>query len=348
MKLVLAISFACMVLVTNLTEQVHSRPSVGNERLVLPARLAIYYGYPSLINGAQGDINAAVRVLADYDVVVLGDGLEFTNVKATRRPPGSGHTENLNVRRIIRLLRRSTRRTAVYGYIDLGNTQKLSLAELQQRTRLWADMGVRGIFLDEAGYDFGVTRTRQNEIIEYIHSLGLNAFVNAYNPDDVFSSATIALNAVGGGNPDGLPCSLGKKDIFLLESFQIQNGGYEEAIQWASRVARAVKYRERFGTRLFAVTTADSQPFSSAQLEYAWWSALLWGLEGFGWGEPNFSSVSSELPWRPRPIEKAELLGSYFTSSVTQNNTQYLRATDRGQIVIDTNNFTGRFLAHSP
>ena len=54
------------------------------------ARLAIYYGYPSLVNGANGDLEKAARVFSAYDVVVLGDGLEFPDQQSGRYPPGEG------------------------------------------------------------------------------------------------------------------------------------------------------------------------------------------------------------------------------------------------------------------
>src|SRR5436190_6871477 len=41
-----------------------------------PQRLAIYYGYPSLVDGARGDIARVAAVFGEYDVVVFGDGLE--------------------------------------------------------------------------------------------------------------------------------------------------------------------------------------------------------------------------------------------------------------------------------
>ena len=51
-------------------------------------RLAIYYGYPSLVNEARGDVEKAASVFSAYDVVVLGDGLEFADVKQGRYPEG--------------------------------------------------------------------------------------------------------------------------------------------------------------------------------------------------------------------------------------------------------------------
>lgn len=42
---------------------------------LLPGKLAIYYGYPSLVNGSNGNLNVATEVFNDYDIVVFGDGL---------------------------------------------------------------------------------------------------------------------------------------------------------------------------------------------------------------------------------------------------------------------------------
>jgi hypothetical protein len=38
--------------------------------------LAVFYGWPSAINDARGDIGAATREFAGYDAVILGAGLE--------------------------------------------------------------------------------------------------------------------------------------------------------------------------------------------------------------------------------------------------------------------------------
>src|SRR5438876_5501709 len=55
-----------------------------------PQRLAIYYGYPSLVNGAHQDLSRAVAVFSEYDLIVLGAGLEFD----TPRPRTAGPAEH--------------------------------------------------------------------------------------------------------------------------------------------------------------------------------------------------------------------------------------------------------------
>lgn len=326
-----------------------SMTAAGEERAaarLAPSRLAIYYGYPSLVNGAGGDVDRAVAAFADYDVIVLGDGLEFEDVDARRMPPGPGPDEHRRTRAIIERLRKRSPSLRIYGYVDLGNSQKLTDPEIMDRARRWSRMGATGIFLDEAGYDYGVTRARQNAAMDLIHRLGLSAFVNAFNPEDVFGSSAVPLNSVGGGNPAGTPPRIGERDVFLLESFQVRLGEPENWNAWSKRTAAAVKHRERFKTEIFAVTTSTTRTPSSRVTElydYAWWSAAAWGLDGFGWGEPDFSGATSTLPPRRTPMPPGGL-GSQFVSGLTETAQGFERSTDAGRIFLSRADRTGRFI----
>ena len=66
--------------------------------------------------------------------------------------------------------RSATRRAPDSGVIDA--------------VRRWKALGVHGIFFDEAGYDFGVTRQRPNEAIDGAHPKP-RVFLNAFDSDDV-------------------------------------------------------------------------------------------------------------------------------------------------------------------
>jgi hypothetical protein len=310
-----------------------------------PARLAIYYGYPSLVNGASGNVERAAATFAEYDVVVFGDGLEFADVDTRRSPAGPGVTEHRRTRAIIDRLERQS--VDVYGYVDLGNTQQLSPAELQSRVRLWAAMQVSGIFFDEAGYDFGVTRDRQNAITDFTHGLGLRVFMNAFNPDDVFAATPVPLNAAGGGNPSGAASRMGATDAYLLESFQVRLGKVEAWSSWKARTQAAVAHRARHGSRIFAVTTTTPETERSAVdlYAYAWWSAAVWGLDGFGWGEPHFSGASAKLPARHSLIDARAIAGTRFVGDATETAEGLERRTDAGRIVVSRSARAGRFVA---
>lgn len=270
-----------------------------------PARFAIYYGYPSLVNGSNGNEEKAARVFSVYDAVVFGDGLEFPSRQLKPYPTGDPveHGKTLKIMAATRSLNANIR---FYGYVCLGeiaseNGQKVSLSasELEERIRLWKQMGVAGIFLDEAGYDFAVvTRERQNMAVRIIHDMGLSAFMNAYFLEHLFSSDDKLPNANGSEkNPRRLPTLLDRRDIFLLESFQVMNGAYEAPAAWQARLKQALKYREQFGSRVFTTTTTTSQSAKSSleMFNYVWWTNWLYETDGFSWGEPNFAASNNVL-----------------------------------------------------
>jgi hypothetical protein len=302
-----------------------------------PQRIAIYYGYPSLVNGAGGDLARAVAVFADYDVVVLGDGLELDT--ADRHT--AGPEEHRFTSRMIQALQATPRHPAVYGYIDLGNTQNLPLPAITDRIDRWARMGARGVFFDEAGFDFGVTRERQNAAVTATHARGLHACLNAFRPADVFASARTPLNAVGGGNPNGLPPAIAADDALLLESFAVRNGVPEPAESLVMRTRAALDGRSRFGTHVFAVSTSDERTDHGRLAPFGWWAASAFALDGYGWGMPAFSAVTSQLPWLSRPAEEASLALAAHTSDVSVRDGRWQRQTTIGTIVVDPTTYRG-------
>lgn len=228
-----------------------------------PAPTAIYYGYPSLVNSANGDLGKAARVFNAYRLIVLGDQLEFRS-----------HPDHNNVQRILSMLTNPR----VFGYICIGATQRLPIEEVQSRVMAWKQTGVQGIFIDEAGNDFAVTHDRREKIFEFIHQMGLSIFVNAFNPDDVFEEGT----------------RLGKGDFYLLESFVVRLGELDESAAMNSRLEKVLRYRRHYKVGVVGVTTTTGM-FSAGLYRKACHAAAQASLDGFGWGEPSFSSKSNTL-----------------------------------------------------
>jgi hypothetical protein len=309
------------------------------------ARLAIYYGYPSLINSAKGDVEKAASVFSAYDVVVLGDGLEFPDRQPGHNPPGDPE-EHQKVLSIISAVRDRKPGTRFYGYVCLGDIsspkgEKIALtpAQLDERVRLWKQMGVAGIFLDEAGYDFSVvTRERQNMAVKIIHELGLSAFMNAYFLDHLFSLEDKLPHADGTAkNPEHLLPLLDRRDLFLLESFLVRNGNYESVSEWQARLNLALKYRRRYGAQIFATTTTTEQePFRAEKFNYGWWTAQLYDLDGFGWGEPNFAALSNSLPDRRCSLENTMIPAFEQSSAIGFDKTYFWRKDGNYLVVGDT------------
>src|SRR5207253_3673045 len=188
----------------------------------------------------------------------------------------------------------TSRRPSIYGYIDLGSSQKLDLGGITRRIEAWKRVGADGIFFDEAGRDFAVTSERRAAAVCAVHARGLSAFMNAFNPDDLFDPAARPSDA-------GCDSTLTARDALLIESFGVRNGELEPEARIDQRCAAALKWRSRTGVRVFGVTTTDGRPYDRHQLDWAWTHAVSHGLDGFGWGEPGFSATDSRLPWRERP-----------------------------------------------
>ncbi len=304
----------------------------------IPARLAIYYGYPSLVNGSRGDAEKSANVFSSYDVVVLGDGIEFPDRKPGRSPAGDP-AEHAKALQIIATTQRKNPRVRFYGYVCLGEMrspgreQVLSSAEIKERIALWKRMGVSGIFLDEAGYDWPIVdRKRQNLAVESIHEQGLSAFANAFYPEDLFS-----LEDLHGKNPAHLRPRLDERDLFLLESFQVKNGAYEDISEWQQRLQAALDGRRRYQSQIFATTTnAEQGTFAPEKFSYAWWSAWLYDLDGFAWGEPDFAAVSNLLPDRSCQGSDFLLAERPAPSIVGSDGTYFYRTVGPYRVVVDT------------
>lgn len=290
-------------------------------------KLALYYGYPSLVNGSEGDVEKAIGVFSSYDSIVFGANLELKT-----------HEDHEKAKEVIGSL---MPKIHTFGYINLGvTTGHLEVKDIYNRITAWKKMKAYGIFLDSAGYDYGVSRKRQNDVIQRIHDESLSVFINAFNPADAFGEDRIAFNETDGGNPDGLKCLLNKKDYYLHESFQIQNGQFVDSAFWAEKCKKAITLSNPFGTHHMTTTaTSKDTPFNPDQLNFAWWSALLWGFQGFSWGEKWFSS-DGNLPFRERPSVS---VGTSFKGDVVTDQQLFKRDTDLGTILVDPNNHQGSF-----
>jgi hypothetical protein len=154
--------------------QVYGQPAVEYHSIKAPKKLLIYYGYPSLFNGSE-NIDEAVSLFNKYDIVVLGDGLEWEN-----------HTEHENT---IKLVKKS--KAVFYGYLVAA--QPIEAAK--RAIDAWAATGVQGVFLDEFGFDYIIpkiahsaeeARRHQKELLDYARSKGLMIAVNFWFPEDAF------------------------------------------------------------------------------------------------------------------------------------------------------------------
>lgn len=211
-----------------------------------PEHLLIYYAWPTCL---------PVEEFARYQHVVLGDGLQDPAHPSRPEP-----------------IIQACPQTAFYGYVDVGvSTQNLSLAEIANRCKLWKKVGVKGILLDDFGFDFGVTRARQTAAVRAVHEVGLRVLANAWNPVDVFLPTPVLKDS----------------DLFLLESFQLETR------------ARAAQLRRLRRHNVLSVVTGE---FSQEAYDNAYTWAVHEGHLACGWGEPSYSSQDGLAPFRERQV----------------------------------------------
>lgn len=276
-----------------------------------PNKLAIYYSWPIAINGTWS-VSAAVADFDDYDMVVFGAGLEE-----------STHPEYSSTNQII-----NDTTANIYGYID----STLNQSSFEAKVDKWAAMGgtgntVVGIFCDQFGFDFGMNRAKQNDEIDYIHNKGLKAFVNAWNPDDVFKNITGASAT-----------KMNSDDWYLAESFQIINGNYQNVSDWKSKADKMKDYKDNgpgYSNMAIVTTNSSTGGFNQDKWDYAYYSATLYGFDAAGWGEYNFSASDAVMPFRTRK----EVLGTNLVGTISEDNGVFEISTNIG-IKVDTNNKT--------
>ncbi len=197
------------------------------DRLKLDS-ICFMYGYIPNIKG-KNNIDYSSEVLKSFPYLIISE-------------PGEMDEKQLSVVNNIK------NDVKLFGYIHIGKIygSMPSMNVIRNRIDNISEAGWHGVFIDLYGYDFQVTRDRQNEIVDYAHSRGLRCFVNAWFVDDVFSDKIDEKY-----NPDGRPTSLKKGDWYLLESFLMNNSGFRSDIENSmEKYIKAAEYKQKTGVNI--------------------------------------------------------------------------------------------------
>lgn len=273
-----------------------------------PRDLLIFYAWPSTINSCFGNVDCASGEFGMYDFVVFGDTLQDPS-----------HPDYSNFVGI--LAHPDLEETAKFGYVDLGvTTQNLTMEQIASRMDAWKTLDIDGVLLDDFGYDWEVSRQRQNDAVEYAHSIGLSVIANAFRPEDAFGNDHDATY-----NPDELETSLGEEDFYLYESYQITLDSYVSDDVWRSKAELIKQFQKQHRFQVLSITTTATGAYGQDQFHYTWFSALIDGHDATGWGELYFSAGDSIAPYRTRPD-----LDSISSDMPASSDTLYLRKTNKG------------------
>lgn len=253
-----------------------------------PSDLLIYYGWLSGFN-QYWDNEKVAQDMARYDLLVFGDGVQ---------DPGHGDYANSQV--IIPRIKELNPDALIFGYV----TANQNLSDFKTKADGWEAMIVDGIFMDEAGYDFGVKRTDLNDRILHVKSFdeAYLCFVNAWNMDHVVGTENDPSFPNSTFNPDEYESLLEEDDWYLLESFVVNtaaysgNNGYASKSDVVARGDKATYLRGLEPINLAAVNIIDnSDANGQALFDFCQRAALAYNLNANGSSDTSYGASSGKV-----------------------------------------------------
>lgn len=227
--------------------------------------------------------------MAKYDQIILGNGVASTT-----------HGDYANTKVIIPRIKDLNPNCEIFGYVTANQTN----GNFENGVNEWienVDFGalIDGIFFDEAGYDFNVTRESFNYKIDFVHSKDVMCFINAWNIDDVLGDASHVLN------PNSLKSNLLSSDWYLFESLAYGPYGSDNALQFENDVewkTRGDKVEEYFDLINMAVVCQIGDDDSNGQniFNFIQTSALMLGLDSMGTSDKSYGASSAKAKFWDR------------------------------------------------
>lgn len=274
-------------------------------------KFAMYYGYPSSVQNLI-NFDDIIKIYEKYDIIIFG-----------------GYHNDPNLENIIRDL--LSKYTFSVGLIDM----KWSKDDIKEKINYWNSIGAYGIFLDNCGYDCSTRRSKQNNIIDYVHDLNMIAFVTSKNPNDVMEDHINLMY-----NPFGVNSSIKKADWYVYIGFQINDGQYEDIDEWKNKSKKLVKLKEKFDINIACIATNGlNNVINQSDADYSYLSAAIYDFDAWGYAEYMFSKDSDYLPY----INRKKIYGTKFTTEIIENSNIITRGLNVG-VLVDTNSHNASIL----
>jgi len=256
-----------------------------------PTNLLIYYGYLNSFNSAvNGWNNENVAIdMATYDICVFGSSVA-----------NPVHPDYVNTQIILARLRTIKPEIQIYGYVQCSQL----FTNFQTEVNQWDALAVDGIFIDEAGYDYGTTRDQFNERVVHIRSKihARKCFVNAWNMDHIIGTTEDPGYSNSTFNPNLHVSLLDKNDFYLLESFSVNtvayggNNGYAAKADVLARGNKAIVHNKDYGIKIAVVGIINNDNLAGQQLfNFNYHSAILIGADVVGSSDVSYGSNSATV-----------------------------------------------------
>jgi len=326
---------------TSNLENIHSKLAWHRQEIIKaayhgPEDLLIYYGWPNSFNY---DYNAwtnewVAQDMARYDMIVFGAGLE---------DPGHGGYADTAV--IIARIAAINPGVQMYGYV----TANQPLVDFKTQVDQWEALQIDGIFMDECGYDYGLTRSDFNSRINYVHGQTVShlCFCNAWNFDHILGTANDPGYPNSTYNQSLTASNLTANDWVLLESLAVNTAsytgagqnGHEDRDQWALRIGKATLLRSTYGINLAAGSVIANGHAAGNNLNaFAYVSALMGSLDAYGSSDVGYGAGSAIVKkWNTPDIKGLRPIWNLNPSIQLDgvNTNLYRRFLDNGKLSID-------------
>lgn len=284
-------------------ENIHAKLGWHNQEVekaiyTRPRDLLIYYGWLNSFNSSVNGWNneKVAQDIAKYRLAVFGDGIQDPN-----------HGDYANTQVIIPRVKALNPDCLMFGYVSADQ----SFNDFTGKVDQWGQIGsMDGIFIDEAGYDFGRTRSEFNQRVDYVHDrTDMNiCFANAWNTDHILGTANDPSYPNSTYNDTSAESSLTSTDWVLLESFPINTAsytdttGYESKSDWAARGNKMIDLRATYGENFAGVGIINNDNSDGSDLfNFGYVSGLMWSLEAYGTSDTNYGASSAAVKFWIRP-----------------------------------------------
>jgi hypothetical protein len=320
-------------------EAIHSKGGWHDAQLreahyIRPKDLLIYYGWINSFNSATNgwDNEKVAQEMATYGIVVLGDGVQ-----------DPGHGDYSNTQTVIARIKALNPNTLIFGYVTVNQDQ----VDFETKAGQWDTLGVHGIFLDEAGYDYGKDRAAFNTRVDFVHgqTTANICFANAWNMDHIIGTADDVSYPNSTWNPTEAESSLDENDWYLLESAPINttaysaNDGYQAKADWAARATKAITHRNTYKINLAACGIINDDNADGQDLfDFGFVAALMFSLEAWGTSDTSYGSGSASTKKWVRPdvykLGKVDWLSPSVQADVGDGDV-YWRYVEFGRLKVD-------------
>lgn len=325
----------------NTVETIHGklgwhRQNVKQAQYSRPTELLIYYGWLNSFNSAQNswDNERVAQDMAKYRLLVFGEGIQ-----------DSGHGDYANTQIIIPRVKALNNYSEIYGYVSVDQ----NYGDFTGKVDEWDTLEVNGIFMDEAGYDFGRTRSEFNQRVDYVHSktYANKCFVNSWNSNHVLGTENDPNYPNSTYNDSSAESNLNIDDWMLLESFPVNTtsysgtNGYESVSDWAVRGSRMLNLRNTYGTNFAASSVINNDNTDGTNLfDFSYTSSLMFSLEAHGTSDTNYGAGSAAVKyWTRSDISNIGEIYCLNCSVQADNNDSsvYHRYTEGAKLTLDFN-----------